>query len=339
MDVKPFITVILPVLNEEKFIEKSLNSIIAQTISKEFLEVLVIDGNSSDSTPEIINLYSQKYNYIKLLKNPDQNTIAALNLGIKKALGDFIIRVDGHTYLEKDYIENCIEVLNRTDADNVGGAMRPIGNTYIQKAIAFATCSIFGIGPGKFHYSKKEEYVDTVYLGAFRNKLFEEIGAFDPEMHYNEDNEINLRIIRKGGKILLSPKIKSFYFPRDSIHELWNQYFNYGFFKIKVIQKHKLTSSLRHFVPAFFLSTLFVSAILSLFNQAFLYLFYLLVGSYFAATILFSLKISLSNGLQYFFVMPFVFATLHLSYGIGFLKGLLILYLFNRIDHNGRRDN
>ena len=334
MAVKPFITVILPVRNEDKHIERTLNSIVGQTISKDFLEVLVIDGNSSDSTPEIISLYSQKYNYIKLLKNPDQNTIAALNLGIRESSGDIIIRVDGHTYLEKDYIEQCIDALQRTGADNVGGAMRPTGETYIQKAIAFATRSFFGIGPGKFHYSQKEEYVDTVYLGAFRKKIFEEIGVFDPEMNYSEDNELNLRIIKKGGKILLSPKIKSYYFPRKSLKELWNQYLKYGYFKIKAIQKHKLTSSLRHFVPAFFWGTLFVSAVLSLFNQAFLYLFYLLVGSYFAATILFSLKISLSNGLQYFFVMPFVFATLHLSYGIGFLKGFLILYLFNRIDHN-----
>lgn len=320
--MKTLITVILPVRNEEKYIERCLNSIVEQTISKDLIEVLVIDGNSTDKTPEIVRSYLKQYNYINFLNNPEQNTIAALNLGIKRALGEIIIRVDGHVYLEKDYVEQCIEVLKRTGADNVGGNMRAGGNTYIQKAIAFATSSIFGIGWGKFHYSQKEEFVDTVYLGTFKKSIFEKVGVFDPEMQYSEDNELNLRIIKSGGKILLSPKIKSHYFPRESLKELWIQYFKYGYFKLKVMQKHKIKISFRHFMPACFVTTLFVIPSLAIFKPTFAYLFYSLIGSYLAISFLFSLKIVFDKGIRYLPILPIVFTTLHLSYGIGFLKGI-----------------
>ncbi|MBE7443731.1 MAG: glycosyltransferase family 2 protein [Planctomycetia bacterium] len=319
---KPLITVILPVRNEEKYIERCLNSIVEQTIAKELLEVLVIDGNSTDKTPEIVRLYLKKFNYIRLLNNPEQNTIAALNLGIKKASGEIIIRVDGHVYLKRDYIEQCIEALKRTGADNVGGNMRAIGNTYIQKAIALATCSIFGIGWGKFHYSDKEEFVDTVYLGAFRKSIFEKVGTFDPEMQYSEDNELNLRIMKSGGKILLSPKIKSHYFPRESLKDLWRQYFKYGYFKLKVMQKHKIKISFRHFIPASLVCSIFISALLAIFKPTFTYLFYIIISSYLATSFLFSIKIALNKGIRYLPILPIVFTTLHLSYGIGFLKGI-----------------
>lgn len=200
--------------------------------------------------------------------------------------------------------------------------MRAIGNTYIQKAIAFATCSTFGIGWGKFHYSDKEEFVDTVYLGAFQKSIFEKVGIFDPEMQYSEDNEFNLRIMKSGGKILLSPKIKSHYFPRESLKELWRQYFKYGYFKLKVMQKHKIKISFRHFIPSCFVATLFISVLLTFYKSLFAYLFYLVTSSYIAISFLFSLKIVLDKGIRYLPILPIVFATLHLSYGIGFLKGI-----------------
>jgi len=316
------ISIIIPCRNEEKFISKCLDSIINNDFPKDKLEVLVIDGKSSDSTPEIVKSYLKKYSYITLLNNSEKNTIAGLNLGIKNTSGDIIMRVDGHSYIEKDYIQQCVDTLTRTGADNVGGAMRPVGETYIQQAIAFATSSIFGMGWGRFHYSDKEEYVDTVYLGAFKRSIFDKVGLFDPEMLYSEDNELNLRIIRNGSKILLSPRIKSYYYPRESLKELWKQYFNYGYFKLKVILKHGLTISLRHFIPSFFVASLFITAILSFFKQIFLYLLSALLSTYLIVSLLFSLKNSLNKGIRYFPILPIVFATLHFSYGIGFLKGI-----------------
>ncbi|WAC06778.1 MAG: glycosyltransferase family 2 protein [Thermodesulfobacteriota bacterium] len=330
MKDNPLITIILPVRNEGSYIRRCLDSILDQTISKDLLEVLVIDGNSDDATPEIVRSYSRQFRYIKLLKNPEQNTIDALNLGIKNASGDFIVRVDGHSYLEKDYIEQCIKALECTDADNVGGGMRPVGDTYLQKAIAFATSSVFGIGRGKFHYSDKKEYVDTVYLGAFRRQVFDKVGSYDPEMHYSEDNELNLRIAKKGGKILLSPKIRSYYFPRESLKEVWRQYFKYGYFKPKVLQKHNLSISFRHFVPAFLVASLVATATLSFFRPLFGYFFYGIFACYLSISFLFSLYISINNGIRYLPIMPIVFATLHLSYGTGFIKGLLDFLLLKK---------
>lgn len=327
---KPLVTVIIPARNEEKYIRKCLDSIVEQTFPKDSLEVFVMDGNSTDSTREIVNSYEAKYNYIKLIDNPEKNTISALNRGIKKASGNIIIRVDGHACLLSDYVEQCVKALERSGADNVGGAMRPIGTTYLQRAIAYATSSIFGIGWGKFHYSDKEEYVDTVYLGAFRRVVFEKVGLFDPEMQYSEDNELNSRILMHGGKILLSPKIKSFYFPRESIKDLWRQYFKYGFFKTKVIQKHKDLSSFRHLIPTFFVTGLFTSGLLALFNILFSHLFYALLGSYIFVSLLFSLKIAMAEGIQYLPILPIIFGTLHFSYGIGYLKGLWNFIILKR---------
>lgn len=321
MDPLSLVSVILPVRNEAKYIGQCLDSIISQTISKNKIEVLVIDGISTDKTTEIVRDYMQHHQFIRLLHNPEQNTIAALNIGIKRAVGDIIIRVDGHTYLEKDYIENCVAELESAEADNVGGAMRPIGTDYIQKTAAFATTSMFGIGPGKFHYSDKVEYVDTVYLGAFKKKVFERVGLFDPDMPLSEDNELNLRIIKSGGKILLSPRIKSYYYPRKSIRELWSQYFKYGYYKVKVLRKHKLDFLIRHLIPSIFVSSLVVSATLTVFKSVFVYLFSGILSSYLFASIFISLNISLRTGIRYFPALIVVFATLHFGYGIGFLKG------------------
>lgn len=143
MSSAPSVTVIIPVRNEGNFILKCLDSLGSQTISKELLEVLVIDGASTDKTREIVRSYSQKRAWIKLLENAEINTAAGLNTGIRAAMGDIVVRVDGHSWLENDYIEKCVELLSRTGADNVGGPMRPVGDSYIGRAIALATCSIF----------------------------------------------------------------------------------------------------------------------------------------------------------------------------------------------------
>lgn len=227
----PCVSIVLPVRNEEKYIKICLDSIIAQKYPKKLLEVVVVDGISTDGTRDIILSYKDKYGFIKILDNCEKNTITGLNLGIKNAKGDIIVRVDGHVFLEDNYIEQCVRALFQSDAANVGGLMRPIGKNYIQRAVAFATSTIFGIGWGKFHYSKKDQYVDTVYLGAFKKSLIEKIGLFDPEMSYSEDNEFNLRIARNGGKILLCHKIKSYYFPRNQLTDWHGNIINMGIIK------------------------------------------------------------------------------------------------------------
>jgi succinoglycan biosynthesis protein ExoA len=318
----PAITVVLPVRNEAEYIGLCLDAVIAQDYPKDKLEILVVDGRSTDATREIVARYSETHPYILLVDNPEKNTIAALNIGIQNARGEIIVRVDGHCRLEPDYLSQCVQTLETDAADNVGGLMRPVGKSYVQQAVALATSTIFGLGWGKVHYQEKEQYTDTVYLGAFRKCLFDKIGLYDPEMSYNEDNELNFRIIQHGGKVLLSPKIKSHYYPRDSIPRLAKQYYNYGYYKPKFIMKHKWSVSYRHFIPSLFVASLFLSAISSIFFKSFLYLLYALIGAYAALALMFSLTIALQRGFKYLPALPVIFATIHMVYGIGFLTGV-----------------
>jgi glycosyltransferase involved in cell wall biosynthesis len=336
MNFDPIITVLLPVRNEIRYIKRCLDSIVNQTISKDIIEVLVIDGNSSDGTKEIIKYYSDKYNYIKLIENPFCDTISSLNLGIKNARGNIIVRVDGHTVLEEDYIETATKILNKTGADNVGGLMRPIGNKYIQKSIALAMSSIFGIGWGKFHYSLKEGFVDTVYLGVFKREIFEKLGYFDPDMPFNEDNEYNLRITISGGKIYLSPKIKSYYFPRDNLKDLAKQFFRYGFYKPKILKKYKRIFSSRHIVPLIFILGILFLIILSIcnFKKSIFLAIYLCV--YFIIAFIFSLYISFKNNIKYLFSLPIVFFVIHFNYGLGLLLGLIKFIIFDGSKKNNK---
>ena len=225
----PFVSVIIPIRNEEKYLAQCLQSVIAQDYPKDRMEILVVDGKSEDRSREIVAEFGSKYPMIKLLDNPRLIVSTAMNIGIKNAKGDVIIRVDGHCLLESDYISQCVKCLRRTGADNVGGLMQAVGQGYVGEVIALALNSFFGSGGSKFHYASKEQYVDTVYLGAFPRHVFDKVGLFNEKLVRNQDYELNYRIRAAGGKIFLSPAIKSYYYGRSSLRDLWHQYFQYGF--------------------------------------------------------------------------------------------------------------
>jgi len=321
----PFVTVIIPCRNEKKFIAKCLDCIVGQDYPKDKLEILVIDGMSNDGTREIIKKYMEQYPFIKMLDNPKKIVPTAMNIGIKNAKGDIIIRMDAHTEYPKDYISKIVYWLNKSRADNVGGIWitKPSANTLIAEAIAIGLTSTFGVGNAYYRTGLSEHrYVDTVPFGAYRKEVFDKIGLFDEELIRNQDDELNLRLIRQGGKILLVPEIVSYYYARDSLSKLWKMYFQYGYWKIRVIQKHKLPASWRHLVPSIFILTIFVTFILGFFNPIFFYILGTIIGIYLIVSMFFSLRISLKKGLKYFIILPLVFGTLHFAYGFGFLKGI-----------------
>ncbi|MBF0430912.1 MAG: glycosyltransferase family 2 protein [Fibrobacteria bacterium] len=322
------VSILIPVLNESAYIEQCLNSILINDFPKQDMEIIIIDGGSSDDTREIISKYKWPDVSHTLLTHKKKIVPISLNMGIQQAKGKYIIRIDAHTLYAKDYISKCAEYLDKGIADNVGGPMRPMGDKAIQKAIKYATCSKFGIGNSSFHFEHFEGFVDTVYLGAFRKEVFSEIGYFDEELVRNQDDELNFRLILNGKKIYLSPEIISYYYPRDSLQALWKQYFEYGFWKVRVIQKHKQAPSLRHFIPCCFALTLTLLPLFSAFYSPafYLLLFFLFIyaSANFHATTVGTrnqpVKISLLVGLTYFI--------LHASYGFGFLKGFFKFYFF-----------
>ena len=326
----PLVTVIMPIRNEATFIKRSLDSVLAQDYSPERMEIIIVDGVSEDGTREIIRqtldranvLTCQRVN-VQLLDNPSRIVPAALNTGLQHAHGDVIIRVDGHCEISPDYVRRCVEVLQQTGADNVGGLQRAMGQGWVGQVIVLATGSPFGVGNARFRYSEKPGWVDTVYLGAYRRGLFDRVGGFDEELVRNQDDEFNYRLLKAGGKIWLDPSVRSVYYSRASLKSLWRQYFQYGFWKVRVMQKHPRQMRPRQFVPPIFVAALLGSALLAPFTRLRGLPLALVAGSYILADLAASVWTARKGGWQYLPLLPIVFATLHLSWGLGFLIGLV----------------
>jgi succinoglycan biosynthesis protein ExoA len=322
--MNPHVTVIMPIHDEEQFIRRSLGAVLAQDYPPDRMEVLVVDGMSTDNTRQLLDEIIARYPipHIHILDNPHKIVPAGINIALQCAKGEIIIRVDGHTLLSHDYVRQCVETLQRTGADNAGGRMNAVGSSLFGEGVALATSTPFGIGGGRFHYADQEEWVDTVYLGAWPRQVFEKVGLFDEELVRDQDDEFNYRLRAAGGKIYLNPEIKSEYTVRSTPGALWRQYYQYGYWKVRVLQKHPRQMSLRQFVPPAFMLTLFGSFILSPFPvtrplSLAIPLIYLL------ANLSASLWVAARRGRSSLPDLPIVFAILHLSYGLGFLSGLI----------------
>jgi GT2 family glycosyltransferase len=330
-DNLPTVSVIIPIRNEEQNIIQCLQSVADQEYPKELMEVLVVDGMSQDSSREIVSNIAKESPIVTLLHNPKEIKAAALNMGIAKSSGQLILPVDAHCFIDPDYISESVKALQQTDAANVGGVVLPIGRSFVQRAIGLGMSSFFGIGSSRFHDRENGFYTDTVSFGAYRREVFEKIGLYDEEAHYGEDDELNFRLIKSGGRIFLSPKIKSRYYPRSSFSALWKQYYNFGYGKVRTIKKHGRPASWRHLIPPMFVFFVIGSLLIYVVKPSLWWLIVGICGLYVVSAILVSVKISLMEGLGYLPVLPMVFATLHLSYGIGFLKGIIHFYCLDRI--------
>jgi glycosyltransferase involved in cell wall biosynthesis len=322
---KVCVSVVIPCRNEEKYIGKCIQSIIDQSYGIENIEVFVCDGCSDDSTQDIIKQYSIKYPQIKLVINEKRVAPTAMNLGIKAAQGEIIVIFGAHAYMDTNYVKICVEKLRDEGIVCVGGRIINISENSMAEAISFSMGSPFGVGNALFRFSDKEQLVDTVAFGAYKRSIFDEIGYFDEELVRNQDDELNFRITKSGNKILLAPNIISHYYIRGSFSKLWRQYFQYGFWKVRVIQKHKKPAALRHLVPLLFVVSLVLGTVLSPFSKIVRYLFLTEGLVYLLGAITFSLKESKDN-IKYVPRIVLAFLILHLSYGIGFLQGLIVFY-------------
>lgn len=307
------LSIIIPCRNEEKFIGKCLDSIIAQNYPKEKLEVLVIDGMSKDRTREIIKNYSQKYSFISLLDNPKKFIPSALNIGVKNSNGEIIIRMDSHAVYDKDYVSKCLEYLEKYKADNVGGGIKtiPFKNTIIAKSIALSLSHPFGVGGSHFRMgSKKIRRVDTIFGGCYKKEIFKKIGLFNENLiGGSEDMEFNLRLKRAGGKILLVPDIISYYYPKSNLKDFFLHNFRDGVWAIYPLKFVKMPLRLRHYIPLVFVLTLPLN-----------------IWLYIPVVFYFSLRIALKeNDLRYYFIMSIVFAARHIGYGLGSVWGIIKL--------------
>lgn len=327
------ISIIIPVYNEEKYILKCLESLENQTYNLKYIEVIVVDGQSTDKTKSIIEEFNNISQIdIRVVSNPNRTAPYAMNIGIREATGNIIIRIDGHAYMEKDFVEQCVLALEKhKSVVCVGGSIITINENSIGESIALAMSSPFGVGDAKFRYSQEEVLVDTLAFGAYRKEVFKKVGLFDEELVRNQDDEFNFRVIKSGEKILLNPKIKSYYYGRTSIKKLFKQYFQYGYWKVRVGQKHKQVTSVRQLVPFAFVMSLSVLSIASLFNKMFLMMLIAEICLYSMFLIVFSIKVShKAKKMKNVFSLPIIFLTLHSSYGIGYMLGIWDFIILNK---------
>lgn len=329
------ISVIIPCRNEKRHISEFLDSLLTQELEPDWqVEILVADGLSDDGTREVLRQYSQRAPQVRMIDNPGRIVSTGLNAAIRAATGEVIIRMDAHTVYARDYIRECVRALQTSGADNVGGPWVAEGRGVVGRAIAAAFRSRFCTGGGKAHDANYEGEVDTVYLGCWARSVFDRVGVFDPQLVRNQDDEFNFRLLRAGGRIWQSPRIKSTYTPRASIVALFRQYMQYGFWKVAVIRKHRALASWRHVVPVLFVSSILLAPVLIA-----------LAAGLGAPTLAIALGAALATGLGVYIlacvaaalpfarsldwrallILPGVMAVYHVAYGLGFLTGLIKL--------------
>jgi len=244
----PTVSVILPTRDEAANIRDCLDALIAQDYPN-VLEILVVDGDSADRTRAIALRVGGR---VRVVDNPAVTAAAAMNLGLQSARGEIVVRADAHTVYATDYIRRCVDLLADPTVTVAGGPMRPVGIGGFGRAVAAVTSSRAGIGPGAFHYATERQDVDTVYLGAYRQIEIDALGGYDTD-HLQwaaEDHELNFRVRQAGGRVVVDPAIRSYYFPRETPGSLWRQYRNYGVGKVSTLVKHRRLPTWRPLAPA-----------------------------------------------------------------------------------------
>lgn len=326
------VSVIVACRNEGRHLRSFLDSLLRQQTAGLEVEFLIADGRSDDETPAILAEYAAACPRIRVIDNPGRIVSTGLNAAIRASGGDVIIRMDAHSEFAPDYVTSCVELLCQTGADNVGGPARTRSEGLMTRAIAAAFHSPFSTGGARFHDESYEGPVETVTYGCWRRQLLLSLGCFDESLVRNQDDELNLRLIRAGGRIWQSPRIVSWYRPRSGLRSLFRQYLQYGFWKVAVIRKHHAPASWRHLVPGLFLLVLgglllaaSAAVLLGAWQVAYgaLFLLATLLTSYALVVVGFSFRAASLAGFDLFPVLPLVFAAYHFSYGLGFLAGLL----------------
>ena len=330
----PFISVILPVRNEEKYIEACVASIFAQDYPAEQMEVLFVDGRSEDSTVALLHEMQKAHPQIVVLDNPNRTVPYAMNIGIRESRGEVIVRLDAHAEYPADYVRLSVETLLSRDCDNAGGVFETRGRGFMGEAIAEMLRTPLGVGNATYRLTTEDGYVDTVPFGCFRRALFERIGGFDERMTRNQDNEINFRIRKNGGKIYLNHNIRVLYYCRDTMRGIMKMGFMNGKWNVITMALVPGSMGVRHFVPlAFVLSTILL-VLLTLLTRSMLFggLLALEWGAYLLLDCFYAYTIAREKGWRFFPVEVILYPAFHFAYGFGSLRGITALPAFLRED-------
>lgn len=319
------VSIVMPIYNESKYIRGCIESLLEQDYPKNKMEWIFVDGNSIDDTVSIIKEYHIKYpDLIRVLYNPNKIVPYAMNIGISNSKGKYIIRLDAHADYAKDYISKCVYYLDNTDADNVGGVAETKARGFVGGCIAKMLSSRFGVGNSEFRTNGRSGYVDTVPFGAFRREVFSKYGGFDERLVRNQDNEMNYRIRKNGGKIYLSEDIHLSYYCRDSIKGIIDMAMKNGMWNVITMKLCPGAMGIRHFIPMIFVLSIISLGLLGFISYWFWFI--LLIEMILYTLLDFLSSAQQANKMKERLLLFILFPMFHISYGIGSMKGVLKLF-------------
>lgn len=320
------VSVIIPTLNEEKFIARCLESVIAQSFPFEKMEVLVVDGGSNDKTKEIVETYHNKYHNIRFLNNPKRIQSVAFNIGVNESSAPYIIRLDAHAFYKPYYIEGCIKGLKENDRrGNVGGQwdIQPQNTSLWATTNAILNYSKFGIGGATYRIGAEAGNVDTVPFGSFPRTMIEKIGGMREDLPRGEDNEYNSRIKKAGYSIYFDPRIECIYYARPTLKASCKQMFANGESIGHLFYVDRESIGLRHLIPLLFVLGIIVGGVCSIFFKPILYVFLAGLASYLICDLMASIVAAKKHGWKYCLPLFVMFLCVHISYGLGTIKGII----------------
>jgi glycosyltransferase involved in cell wall biosynthesis len=320
------VSIICPVYNEEKYIKGCVSSVLAQDYSRNIMEILFVDGNSTDNTITILKEYQKEHKSIKIISNPRKTTPAAMNLGIKNSQGDIIIRLDAHALYPSNYISGLVKKLIELDADNVGVALKSDVLHKNSKALAIkeVLSNKFGVGNATFRLGvDRIKEIDTVPFGCWKKEVFDKYGYFDERLERGQDIELNRRIKKNGGKIYIIPGISCTYFTRETFLGLAKQQYKTGKWDVFILffTRYFHSLSIRHFVPMVFVLSLILPCIAMFIWRPCIFISVISFSLYLIVVVLISAYLSIKKHLNFIYLI-LSFLTLHIFHGFGSLIGI-----------------
>lgn len=320
----PFVSALLVTRNEKDYIKMSLMSLIDQTYPKDKYEIIIIDGGSTDGTLDIIKELQDTYNSesfsIRVVPNPKKILATGWNIGIQSAKGDYVMRIDAHATAEKDFIEKSVETMQRVDAVCVGGKLTSKSLNGEEDVISYVLSSSYGVGNSSFRVSEEEKYADTAVYGLYKKDIFDKVGFFDEKMVRNQDIELHSRIKKKGGRFYFNPAIKSTYYTRNTVKKMLKQAYGNGQWNMVLLKRGCGALSFRHLVPFAFVIFIIGTFVLGFLNPIFWILTIGVIAFHLALGVYFAMK--KTKKVNQILTMPFLFISLHISYGVGYIRGI-----------------
>lgn len=329
----PLVTIVVPCRNEARYLVECLDSILACDYPPDRLEVLVVDGMSDDGTRAVLADYAARNPLVRMLDNPRRITPVALNLAIRAARGEVIVRMDAHVVYPRNYVSRLVAALDEFGADNVGAVLRtlPANQTAMGRAIAIGMSHPFGVGTSYFRIGTDQpRWVDTIAFFCIRRSTFDRVGTFDEELIRHQDGEFNARLIKSGGRILLIPDVVSYYYARATLRQVGRMFYQYGYFKPLVAKKLGRFMTVRQLIPPGFVLGLLVTGIAALLWKPAILLFGLVAGSYAGIVLGSAVQTALKQGPAVGAALAAVLPVIHVSYGVGFWRRVVELLLPSR---------